>query len=226
MDASMIVKILIAIVVVFILFKLWESFSKGKFVIPNPYKKAEGFMNSAEGYEYDMEDDDIYYPETDMEDDDIVNLDGSDMYDGETDDIVNLEGSDMYDGEDDDIYVQEGDDMQDAEDEVYDDTADNETSGTNVPKVMQPLMPILTPASQLLPKPSPDTADFDMWAPKNLQAQNFLTATQWIGVNTQGSSLKNANYDLRADPIIPKADVGPWYMSSVDPNIYQKPLFG
>jgi hypothetical protein len=182
-----------------------------KIAIPNPYKKAEFYMNSAEGSEYDMEDDDeIYYPETDEEDDDIVNL----------------EGDDMFDGEDDDVYVEEGDDMADAEDEVYDDTADNETSGTNVPKVMQPLMPILTPASQLLPKPSPDTADFDMWAPKNLQAQNFLTATQWIGVNTQGSSLKNANYDLRADPIIPKADVGPWYMSSVDPNIYQKPLFG
>jgi hypothetical protein len=59
MDASMIVKILIARVVVFILFKLWESFSKGKMMIPNPYKKVEGFMNSAERYEKDMEDDDI-----------------------------------------------------------------------------------------------------------------------------------------------------------------------
>jgi len=209
MDTHMIVKILIALVVVFLLFKLWESMSKGKLTIPNPYKKAEGFMNSAEGGEYDMEDDDIYYPETDMEDDDIVNL----------------EGDDMVDGEDDDIYVQEGDDIQDAEDEVYDDM-DAETSGTDVPKVMQPQMPILTPASQLLPKPSPDAADFDMWAPKNLQAQNFLTATQWIGVNTQGSSLKNANYDLRADPIIPKQDIGPFYASSIDPNIYSKPLFG
>ena len=82
------------------------------------------------------------------------------------------------------------------------------------------------PSSQLLPKPSPEAADFDMWAPKNLQAQNFLTATQWIGVNTQGSSLKNANYDLRANPIIPKADIGPWNQSSIDPNIYAKPLFG
>jgi hypothetical protein len=137
----------------------------------------------------------------------------------EDDDIVNLEGDDMYDGEDDDIYVAEGDDIADAEDDMYD-------GETSVPKVMQPAMPMLTPSSQLLPKPSPDAADFDMWAPKNLQAQNFLTATQWIGVNTQGSSLKNANYDLRADPIIPKADVGPWSMSSIDPNIYQRPLFG
>jgi len=212
---NMIVKILIALVVVFILFKLWENFSKGKVTIPNPYKKAEGFMNSAEGAEYDMEDD-IYYPETDMEDDDIVNLEGSDMIDGED------AYDDTEDAEDDDIYVQEGDDMADAED----DSMDAETSGTKVPKVMQPMMPMLTPASQLLPKPSPDAADFDMWAPKNLQAQNFLTATQWIGVNTQGSSLKNANYDLRADPIIPKQDIGPFYASTIDPNIYARPLFG
>jgi hypothetical protein len=88
------------------------------------------------------------------------------------------------------------------------------------------MMPLLTPSSQLLPKPVPKDADFQQFAPKDLQAQNFLTATQWIGVNTQGSSLKNANYDLRADPIIPKADVGPWMMSSIDPNVYAKRLFG
>lgn len=214
MDTQMIVKILVAVVVIFILYKLWEQFSPSKVTIPDPYKSMEKYMNSAEGSEYDMEDDDIYYPETDMEDE---------VYDDEDDDIVNLEGSDMYDGEDDDVYVEEGNDIADAEDEAYDDSADAEES---VPKVMKPMMPLLTPASQLLPKPSPDTADFDMWAPKNLQAQNFLTASQWIGLNTQGSSLKNANYDLRADPIIPKKDVGPWMNSDIDPNVYQKPLFG
>ncbi|AAC96720.1 hypothetical protein PBCV1_A352L [Paramecium bursaria Chlorella virus 1] len=207
MDMHMIVKVVAILAVLFLVYKLWESMNKpnaSPLKIQNPYEK---YMNSAEGGEYDAEDDDIYYPETDAEDDDI--------YTGETDD--------MYDGEDDDIYVQEGDDIEDAEDEPYDDSADMEQ---DVPKVQQPMMPLLTPSSQLLPKPSPEAADFAQFAPKNLQAQNFLTATQWIGVNTQGSSLKNANYDLRADPIIPKADVGPWMMSSVDPNIYQKPLFG
>lgn len=212
MDSSMIVKILVAIAVVFVLYKIWENFSGNKIVIPNPYKKVEKYMNSAEGSEYDMEDDDIYYPETDEETDDIVNLEGDDMYDGEDDDIYVEEGDDMTDAEDDDIVNLEGDDMYDGE--------------TSVPKVLQPMMPMLTPSSQLLPKPSPEAADFDQWAPKNLQAQNFLTASQWIGLNTQGSSLKNANYDLRADPIIPKADVGPWMQSDIDPNIYSKPLFG
>lgn len=210
MDTQLMVKILVAVVVIFVLYKLWEQFGPSRVPIPNPYEK---YMNSAEGSEYDNEDD-IYYPETDMEDD------MDDMFDDEDDIEVH---DDMYDGEDDDVYVEEGNDIADAEDEAYDDSADAEES---VPKVMKPMMPLLTPASQLLPKPSPDTADFDMWAPKNLQAQNFLTASQWIGLNTQGSSLKNANYDLRADPIIPKKDVGPWMNSDIDPNVYQKPLFG
>jgi hypothetical protein len=159
----------------------------------------EKYMNSAEGQEYDMEeDDDMYYPEdTDAEDD--------------------------MDMEDDDEYVEEGDDMADAEDEPYDDTMDAEDS---LPKVMKPAMPLLTPSSQLLPKITPEAADFAQFAPKNLQAQNFLTATQWVGVNTQGSSLKNANYDLRANPLIPKADVGPFMQSTIEPNLYARELFG
>ena len=197
MDMSNMAKILALLAIVFVGFMLWKNMSEKKISPPMPYKALEKYMNSAEGEEYDAEDDDMYYPEdTDAEDEDM---------------------------EDDDEYVQEGDDIEDAEDEPYDDTMDAEDS---LPKVMKPAMPLLTPSSQLLPKPSPEAADFDMWAPKNLQAQNFLTATQWIGVNTQGSSLKNANYDLRADPIIPKADIGPWQQSSIDPNIYAKPLFG
>ena len=193
-------KILALMAIVFVGFMLWKNMSEKKISPPMPYKALEKYMNSAEGQEYDMEeDDDMYYPEdTDAEEHD----------------------DDM---EDDDEYVEEGDDMADAEDEPYDDTVDAEDS---LPKVMKPAMPLLTPSSQLLPKITPEAADFAQFAPKNLQAQNFLTATQWVGVNTQGSSLKNANYDLRAYPLIPKADVGPWSQSSIEPNLYARELFG
>lgn len=142
-------------------------------------------------------------------------------YDAEVDELYYPEDTDAEDEDmedmDDDEYV------QDAEnDEPYNDT-DAEDS---LPEVLKPAMPLLTPSSQLLPKITPEAADFAQFAPKNLQAQNFLTATQWIGVNTQGSSLKNANYDLRANPLIPKADVGPWAQSTIEPNLYAKELFG
>ena len=197
MDMSNMVKILALVAIVFVGFMLWKNMSEKKISPPMPYKALEKYMNSAEGEEYDAEDDDMYYPEdTDAEE---------------------------HDMEDDDEYVQEGDDIEDAEDEPYDDTMDAEDS---LPKVMKPAMPLLTPSSQLLPKITPEAADFSQFAPKNLQAQNFLTATQWVGVNTQGSSLKNANYDLRANPLIPKADVGPWAQSSIEPNLYARELFG
>jgi len=203
-------KILALLAIVFVGFMLWKNMSEKKISPPMPYKALEKYMNSAEGEEYDAEDDDMYYPEdTDAEDDDMY-------YPEDTD----AEDEDM---EDDDEYVQEGDDIEDAEDEPYDDTMDAEDS---LPKVMKPAMPLLTPSSQLLPKITPEAADFAQFAPKNLQAQNFLTATQWVGVNTQGSSLKNANYDLRANPFIPKADVGPFMQSSIEPNLYAKELFG
>jgi uncharacterized protein YxeA len=191
MDMSNIAKILALVAIVAVGYMLWKNMNDSKMDTPMPYKKLEKYMNSAEGSEYDAEDD-MYYPED-------------------------------TDAEDNDEYVQEYDDIADAEDEPYDDTMDMEDT---IPEVMKPAMPLLTPASQLLPKITPEVADFSQFAPDNLQAQNFLTATQWVGVNTQGSSLKNANYDLRANPLIPKADVGPWSQSTIDANIYQKELFG
>lgn len=199
MEMSNMAKILVLTAIVFVGFMLWKNMSEKKISPPRPYDTLEKYMNSAEGEEYDMEDDDM--------DDDMDDME---------DDIYYPEDTDMED--DDKEYVEE-----DHEDEAYDDTADAEDS---LPKVMKPAMPLLSPSSQLLPKITPEAADFAQFAPKNLQAQNFLTATQWVGVNTQGSSLKNANYDLRANPLIPKADVGPWAQSTIEPNLYAKELFG
>jgi hypothetical protein len=197
MDMSNVAKILALIAVVFVGFMLWKNMSEKKISPPTPYKALEKYMNSAEGEEYDAEDDDMYYP------------------DDEEDDMP-----EDKDYEDEDY---EDDMAEDDEDEPYDDSMDAENT---LPKVMKPVMPLLTPSSQLLPKVTPEAADFAQFAPKNLQAQNFLTATQWVGVNTQGSSLKNANYDLRANPLIPKADVGPFMNSSIEPNLYARELFG
>jgi len=198
MDMSNVAKILALIAVVFVGFMLWKNMSEKKISPPTPYKALEKYMNSAEGEEYDAEDDDMYYP------------------DDEEDDMPEDE-----DYEDD--MAEDYEDYEDDEDEPYDDSMDAENT---LPKVMKPVMPLLTPSSQLLPKVTPEAADFAQFAPKNLQAQNFLTATQWVGVNTQGSSLKNANYDLRANPLIPKADVSPWQNSSIEANLYARELFG
>jgi hypothetical protein len=45
--------------------------------------------------------------------------------------------------------------------------------------------------------------------------KNFLIAGYNLGINTIGSSLKNANLQLRSDPYIPRKDVGIWNQSTI-----------
>jgi hypothetical protein len=53
--------------------------------------------------------------------------------------------------------------------------------------------------------------------------QNFLTAGYHVGINTVGSSMRNANLQLRSDPVIQK---GSWPImnSSIDPDLLRKPF--
>lgn len=84
----------------------------------------------------------------------------------------------------------------------------------------------MTTSVDLLPKPnSSANTEFGEFAPtKALEAQNFVDATKMIGVDTVGSSLRNASYDLRRSPTIPRSNVGPWSQSTVDADLYRKSL--
>jgi hypothetical protein len=81
-------------------------------------------------------------------------------------------------------------------------------------------------AEDLLPK---DAAN-SKWAQMNpagqgdVQDQNFLTAGYHIGVNTQGQSLRNANWQLRSEPANPQMPVSPWNIATIEPDINRKAL--
>uniref|UniRef100_A0A6C0CQT9 Minor capsid protein P11 C-terminal conserved region domain-containing protein n=1 Tax=viral metagenome TaxID=1070528 RepID=A0A6C0CQT9_9ZZZZ len=81
-------------------------------------------------------------------------------------------------------------------------------------------------AEDLLPK---DAAN-SKWAQMNpmgqgdVRDQNFLTAGYHIGINTQGQSLRNANYQLRSEPANPQMPVSPWNIATIEPDINRKPL--
>jgi len=70
------------------------------------------------------------------------------------------------------------------------------------------------------------------WAALNPVAMNqgsvampdLLQAGYHIGLDTIGQTLRNANLQLRSDPIIPKQDVGPWMQSTIEPDIGRVPL--
>lgn len=64
---------------------------------------------------------------------------------------------------------------------------------------------------------------FDL-APKKMTDQQFVFDANKYGENTQGSSLRNANQQLRSDPPIEKTIVCPWMNSTIEPDPYRLPL--
>jgi len=53
---------------------------------------------------------------------------------------------------------------------------------------------------------------------------DLLQAGYHIGLDTIGQTLRNANLQLRSDPVIPKASVGPWNQSTIEPDLGRVPL--
>jgi hypothetical protein len=57
-----------------------------------------------------------------------------------------------------------------------------------------------------------------------LQGVNLMKAGSIIGINTVGSSLRNANLQVRSEPPNPQLNTGPWNQSTIDPDTMRTPL--
>lgn len=51
---------------------------------------------------------------------------------------------------------------------------------------------------------------------------DLLSPGQYIGISR--NPLRNSNLQYRSDPVIPKQDVGPWNLSTIDQDISRVPL--
>jgi len=58
----------------------------------------------------------------------------------------------------------------------------------------------------------------------NVAMPDLLQAGYHIGLDTIGQTLRNANYQYRSDPIIPKVDIGPWNQSTIEADYGRVPL--
>lgn len=78
----------------------------------------------------------------------------------------------------------------------------------------------------LIPKDSADSR----WARMNpsgqgdIQDQNFLTAGYNMGIDTQASSLRNPNLQLRSEPPNSQFKVSPWNMTTIQPDTNRRPF--
>lgn len=107
-----------------------------------------------------------------------------------------------------------------------------ETSAQNVVPPPAPTVPAAGYTAQPVAQPA-DLLPQDQnsqWAALNPVSMNqggmpdLLQAGYHIGLDTIGQTLRNANMQLRSDPIIPKSDVGPWMQSTIEPDLGRVPL--
>ena len=82
--------------------------------------------------------------------------------------------------------------------------------------------PTLNPADLL---PRDNNSDWsNMNPPTAGMSMPFLTASQLAGIDTVGSSLRNANLQLRSEPPNPQMKVSPWQNSTIEPDLMRQPL--
>jgi len=79
--------------------------------------------------------------------------------------------------------------------------------------------------SELLPKDeNSQWSSLNPVSQSNPQMPDMLQAGYHIGLDTIGQTMKNANLQLRSDPVIQKADIGPWNQSTIEPDLMRVPL--
>lgn len=110
-----------------------------------------------------------------------------------------------------------------GQNEVFSSVKDIQTSMPGIPPSCN-VQTIQNP-EELLPK---DTNS--QWAQLNpsgqgeLQSVNLLKAGYHIGIDTIGTSLRNANLQIRSEPPNPQIYVGPWNQSTIQPDFLRPPL--
>lgn len=81
-------------------------------------------------------------------------------------------------------------------------------------------------AEDLLPREDA----YNVWNQSNppvqghLSGKNFIESGHHYGINTVGQSLKNANLQIRSDPLIPMQNVGPWMQSTIEADTNRRPF--
>jgi hypothetical protein len=76
---------------------------------------------------------------------------------------------------------------------------------------------------ELLPKDGNN--EWSSIAPsKDLKNIHMLNAGHHIGINSVGSSLRNANLQIRSEPVIPQSNVGPWNNTTIEPDNMRRAL--
>lgn len=88
------------------------------------------------------------------------------------------------------------------------------------------LQPVANPSDLL---PADHNSEWSALNPNSMKKgdilmPDLLQAGYHIGLDTIGQTLRNANLQLRSDPVIPVQSVGPWNQSTIEPDLGRVPL--
>ena len=96
-------------------------------------------------------------------------------------------------------------------------------TGRGLPSVDQKT--VNNPADLLPSDENSEWAKLNPSGQGDLNSYSSLPAGHHVGVNTVGQSLRNANYQLRSDPPIPRSqNTGPWNQTTIEGDNLRVPL--
>ena len=86
------------------------------------------------------------------------------------------------------------------------------------PEAGYALQPVANPIDLL---PADKNSEWKNLNPTNVDTEgvkmpDLLEAGYHVGLDTVGQSMRNANLQLRSDPVIAKSDIGPWNQSTIE----------
>ena len=81
-----------------------------------------------------------------------------------------------------------------------------------------------TNPSDLLPSDNNNWGSMSPNGEGELENVNLLKSGHHMGVDTVGSTLRNANLQLRSEPPNPQSQVSPWLNSTIQPDLMRIPL--
>ena len=81
-----------------------------------------------------------------------------------------------------------------------------------------------TNPSDLLPSDNNNWGSMSPDGEGELENVNLLKSGHHMGVDTVGSTLRNANLQLRSEPPNPQSQVSPWLNSTIQPDLMRIPL--
>ena len=87
-----------------------------------------------------------------------------------------------------------------------------------------PTMPVSNPRDLLPIDQNSQWSSHNPMDHSSPELPDMLQAGYHIGLDSIGQTHKNANLQLRSDPIIPKANIGPWNNSTYEPDMLRQPL--